>query len=76
MHVLTSMIVLDPRKMRVAIQGDILGLQEPLSVLARSFLHVGEALPLAPLSTSQQTLTSLGKNPSKKVHLLSTPHGT
>lgn len=62
------MIVLDPRKMRVAIQGDILGLQKPLSVLARSFLQVGEALPLEPLSTSQQTLTTLGKNPSKKVH--------
>ncbi|OXG18692.1 cytoplasmic protein [Cryptococcus neoformans Tu401-1] len=65
--------LLDPRKMRVAIQGDILGLQEPLSVLARSFLHVGEALPLAPLSTSQQTLTSLGKNPSKKCVIIPMP---
>lgn len=70
------MVVLDPRKMRVAVQGNILGLQKPLSVLAQSFLPIDEALPLAPLSTSQQTLTSLGKSPSKKVRVVSNPHGT
>ncbi|WVN87093.1 uncharacterized protein L203_102269 [Cryptococcus depauperatus CBS 7841] len=53
-------------KTRISVQGNILSLREPRSVLARSFIRVPEARPLDPLSTSRQTLTELGKNPAKK----------
>ncbi|WVO17244.1 hypothetical protein L204_104936 [Cryptococcus depauperatus] len=60
-------------KMRISIQGDILSLREPRSVLARSFIHVPEARTLDPLATSRQTLTELGKNPAKKCIVIPMP---
>ncbi|TYJ56451.1 hypothetical protein B9479_002854 [Cryptococcus floricola] len=65
--------LLDTSKLRVAVQGDITSLPNPRSVLARSFLQVSQAQALAPLSTSRETLTELGKNPSKKCIIIPMP---
>ncbi|BEI83257.1 hypothetical protein CcaverHIS002_0311250 [Cutaneotrichosporon cavernicola] len=59
--------VVDPSVMRVNVHGDIKGLSEPRSTLAKAFLPVKEAVSLDPLSTSAATLTELGKAPSKKL---------
>ncbi|WWC88419.1 uncharacterized protein L201_003330 [Kwoniella dendrophila CBS 6074] len=65
--------LLDSSKMRVSVMGDVLSLDKPRSVLQRSFLPIKEAKPLAPLSTSLQTLTELGKNPAKKCIIVPMP---
>jgi hypothetical protein len=54
--------------MRVSVRGDILGLPEPRSALARSFLPV-KAAPLTKISTAKDTLSALGEKPAKKVSL-------
>lgn len=59
--------MLNPSIMRVSVRGDILGLPEPRSALARAFIPVDVAVPLAPLSTAKDTLSEIGENPSKKV---------
>ncbi|WRT68029.1 uncharacterized protein IL334_005004 [Kwoniella shivajii] len=65
--------LLEPSKMRVSVTGDVLSLSKPRSVLEKSFLPINEAKPLVPLSTSLQTLTDLGKNPSKKCIIVPMP---
>ncbi|WVR06565.1 hypothetical protein IAU60_003596 [Kwoniella sp. DSM 27419] len=65
--------LLDPSIMRVSVMGDVLGLKEPRSAFARSFIPVKEPKALAPLSTSRQTLTELGQNPSKKCIIVPMP---
>ncbi|GFZ50626.1 hypothetical protein JCM24511_08384 [Saitozyma sp. JCM 24511] len=64
--------LLDPSIMRMSVRGDVLSLSNPRSVLAKSFLPV-QPSPLAPLSTSAQTKTALGENPSKKMVLVPMP---
>ncbi|WWC71010.1 uncharacterized protein I206_104963 [Kwoniella pini CBS 10737] len=65
--------LLDASKMRVSVMGDIMSLEKPRSVLQRSFLPIKDAQPLAPLSTSLQTLSELGQNPSKKCIVVPMP---
>ncbi|WWC62849.1 uncharacterized protein I303_105447 [Kwoniella dejecticola CBS 10117] len=65
--------LLDPSKMRVSVMGDVMSLEKPRSVLQRSFLPIKDAQPLAPLSTSRQTLSELGQNPSKKCIVVPMP---
>nr|XP_019045357.1 cytoplasmic protein [Kwoniella bestiolae CBS 10118]OCF24287.1 cytoplasmic protein [Kwoniella bestiolae CBS 10118] len=64
--------LIDPSKIRVSVRGDVLGLDAPRSVLERSFLPI-KAKPLVPISTSGQTLSELGKNPSKKCIIVPMP---
>ncbi|OCF75418.1 cytoplasmic protein [Kwoniella mangroviensis CBS 8886] len=65
--------LIDPSKIRVSVRGDVLGLDKPRSVFERSFLPFKEVKPLAPISTSGQTLSELGKNPSKKCIIVPMP---
>lgn len=62
-----SQKLIQPSVMRVTVNGDIKGLAEPRSTLAKSFIPIKEAVALEPLTTSAATLTELGKAPSKKV---------
>lgn len=59
--------MINPDALRIAVAGDILSLTEPRSVLAKNFIPIKEAVALKTISTSEQSLTELGRNPSKKV---------
>lgn len=62
--------------MRISVAGDILSLSEPRTTLVKNFIPVKEAVPLKPLSTSHESLSALGENPSKKVnpkHFVASP---
>lgn len=63
--------LLDPKAMRVSVFGNIPALSKPRSTLRENFLPIKEGKPLEPLSTSAQTLTPLGANPSRKMSLVS-----
>lgn len=62
-----SQKLVQPSVMRVTVNGDIKGLAEPRSTLAKSFIPITEAVPLQPLTSSEATLTELGKAPAEKV---------
>lgn len=63
--------LLDPTAMRVSVFGNIPNLPKPRSTLRENFLPIAEGKPLHALSTSAQTLTPLGENPSRKMSLVS-----
>lgn len=63
--------MVDPSVLRVAVWGDILSLPSPRSTLAKSFLPIKEAVPRLPEAASSEFFTELGKNPAKKIELVS-----
>ncbi|WWD18715.1 hypothetical protein CI109_103169 [Kwoniella shandongensis] len=65
--------LLEPSTLRVSVMGDIMSLEKPRSSFAKSFLPIEKAKPLASLSTSRETLTPLGHNPSKKCIVVPMP---
>ncbi|KAK8858824.1 hypothetical protein IAR55_003054 [Kwoniella newhampshirensis] len=65
--------LLEPSTLRVSVIGDIMSLEKPRSTLAKSFLPIKDATPLAPLSTSRETLSALGLSPSKKCIVVPMP---
>jgi Zn-dependent M16 (insulinase) family peptidase len=63
--------LVDPEVLRVYVSGDILSLPKPRSTFADKFISVAKAVPRIPVPAAQDFLTPLGKNPAKKLELVS-----
>ncbi|KAG9314439.1 Metalloenzyme, LuxS/M16 peptidase-like protein [Chiua virens] len=63
----------DPSGIRIAVTGNVLGLQKPRSTWSEKFRHLSQVSTLAPVKLTCETLTELGRNPVKKAVVVGLP---
>ncbi|KAI0036602.1 Metalloenzyme, LuxS/M16 peptidase-like protein [Vararia minispora EC-137] len=66
-------ILTEPSGVRFSVAGNVLDLPNPRSVWSKYFSRFLPEAPLAPVPYSDQTLSAVGKNPSKKAIVVSLP---
>ncbi|KAH0590626.1 hypothetical protein H2248_000757 [Termitomyces sp. 'cryptogamus'] len=65
--------LVDPSGVRFSVTGNVLGLEKPRSTWAKHFGKSHQAIELSPVPIASDTLSEVGKNPTKKAIVMSLP---